>query len=765
VVGRHEQSAPISHDKPHAVDTILSDVPVDITSTPHTIKPMTDQTNDVPPNDSLCGVWYSPDGMLHSCWADAQGNRREQATPYIPQIWFAEEHPELKGVWTRLHGDGAMNWLYQPKHAEELDHALDVAKESKVPSLAIRPWEQFWLMETGYRLFDGLSFDAIRRCQLDIETRGTVGFPDPKIAGDRILAIGLRQGTQEHLLVLADDSDHAEKELLHQFQQVLLTLDPDVIEGHNIFRFDLNYLLERCKRFKIPCQWGRFGQKASFRRTRLRVAERWLDYPRCDIPGRTVFDTWLMIQLWDLGERNLLSYGLKEVAKELGITTHTDERTYLPGNQIDQAFQQDREAFLRYLSDDLRETAGLADFLLPTYVSQASILPMPLQEIALRGTAAKVDVLILQRYLQKGYALPEKSFVAPFEGGFSRSFTEGVFKKILHFDVASLYPSLLLSIDLNPQSDPLGVFLPLLKELRSMRLRFKQLAQNESDPILQREYQARQLSYKILINSFYGYLGFSEARFGDGALAANVTAAGRELLQSLIAEFERHGGQVLEADTDGLYLQSEEYFDQPEILLKKIESSLPDGIDLELSGRYEAMFCYKAKNYALYQNGKIIIRGSALRSRGMEPYLKDLTETLIAWLLGASEQNPAQQIEDMTRQILNQSIPIRKLCRSEFLSMSPLTYQKQVDGSKKPRRAAMEAALQQNPIPEMGDLVRYYIRTGEKARQPDWQRAVPMALFDPVARPYDSEHYLEKLHQWKIRYADFIAGYQQGSLF
>jgi len=34
------------------------------------------------------------------------------------------------------------------------------------------------------------------------------------------------------------------------------------------------------------------------------------------------------------------------------------------------------------------------------------------------------------------------------------------------------------------------------------------------------EAQARQATFKILINSFYGYLGFSGARFGDGDLAA-----------------------------------------------------------------------------------------------------------------------------------------------------------------------------------------------------------------------------------------------------
>jgi len=42
-------------------------------------------------------------------------------------------------------------------------------------------------------------------------------------------------------------------------------------------------------------------------------------------------------------------------------------------------------------------------------------------------------------------------------------------------------------------------------------------------------------------------------------------------------------------------------------------------------GRYEAMFCYKMKNYALYDGKKVTLRGSALRSRGIEPYLKKLS--------------------------------------------------------------------------------------------------------------------------------------------
>ena len=73
-----------------------------------------------------------------------------------------------------------------------------------------------------------------------------------------------------------------------------------------------------------------------------------------------------------------------------------------------------------------------------------------------------------------------------------------------------------------------------------------------------------------------------------------MTRRGRELLQALIAEFQRYGCVILEADTDGIYLSTEEYFARPEELLAKVQTILPPGIELEHDGTYDAMFCYKA---------------------------------------------------------------------------------------------------------------------------------------------------------------------------
>ena len=113
----------------------------------------------------------------------------------------------------------------------------------------------------------------------------------------------------------------------------------------------------------------------------------------------------------------------------------------------------------------------------------------------------------------------------------------------------------------------------------------------------------------------------------------------------MIDEFAKHGCTLLEADTDGIYLSSEKYFATPETLLGLVAPILPEGIELEYDGNYAAMWCYKAKNYALAAGGEITLRGSALRSRGIEPFLKRLGDQLIAFLLGVSPVSPAAEIE------------------------------------------------------------------------------------------------------------------------
>ncbi|WP_414661570.1 DNA polymerase domain-containing protein [Horticoccus sp. 23ND18S-11] len=710
---------------------------------------------------TLCGVWVDDTGGVHTTIATADGGREHRAATLRPFAWLdaAPADATLVGVTVEdLNGEGPFRRLL---HADTLDafNGFLRNEQTGVRADAIRPLESQFLLQQRERLYRGLTFSQLRRCQFDIEVASPDGgFPDAARPGDRVLAIGLRCAGRNRLLLLDEMTDAAEKKLLQDFSVALAEIDPDVIEGHNLFKFDLDYLRQRCRRHKLACEWGRYGQKASFRSSKLKVAERWIDFTRCDLPGRAVVDTYLLVQLYDITTREMTSYGLKEAAVYFGITEDDDERTYIRGDQIQHVFVADRARFCAYLEDDLRETQGLADQLLPTYFEQTRTFPTLLQEATLRGATSKIDLLFLEEYYHARQACPTPPEVKPFEGGYTRSFQEGVFRHVLHFDVASLYPSLLLTIGRNPRNDTLGVFIPLLRRLREYRLTYKQRAKTAPTAEERAEAQARQTNFKILINSFYGYLGFSGARFGDGELAADVTRRGRELLQALIDEFARLGCTILEADTDGIYLSSEKYFDQPDELLALVAPILPAGIELEYDGRYAAMFCYKAKNYALYDGKKITLRGSALRSRGIEPFLKKLSSQLIRFLLGATAESPLVSWENYRAQLPLRAVPPGELAKSETLSQNPDAYERMIAEGGKPRRAAAEVALQLTPRPRMGERVTYYITARAKGRTSDWQRARPLALYDPVAAPYDPDYYLEKLNDWLERYGTFLGG-------
>ncbi|HWL14223.1 MAG TPA: DNA polymerase domain-containing protein [Opitutus sp.] len=720
---------------------------------------MTSETKT--PAGSLCGVWIAADGTVHVTRARPDGSRVHETLSFRPFGWLgdgpAPEPPPEIGI-EPLGGEGPFNRLFHADSLENFDAFLKAARGAGAGVDAIRPLESQFLLQQRERLYRDLAFHELRRCQLDIETASSDdGFCDPARPDDRVLAIGLRTGGQNRLLVLEEMTDAAEKKLLGDFNAALAEIDPDVIEGHNVFKFDFDYLRQRCRRFKVPCAWGRYGQKASFRSSRLKVAERWIDFLRCDLPGRAIVDTYLLVQLYDITTRELTSYGLKDVAVYFGITEEDSAtRTYIEGPRIKDVYLGDRARFCAYLSDDLRETEGLAGQLLPTYFEQARTFPILLQEATLRGATSKIDLLFLEEYYHARQACPVPPEVRPFEGGYTRSFQEGVFRHVLHFDVASLYPSLLLHIARNPRNDTLGVFIPLLKRLREYRLKYKQLARTGPTEIERSEAQARQTNFKILINSFYGYLGFSGARFGDGELAAEVTRRGRELLQALIDEFSKHGCTILEADTDGIYLSSEHYYEKPEELLALVETILPKGIELEYDGRYQAMWCYKAKNYALYDGEKVTLRGSALRSRGIEPYLKRLSDRLITFLVGASDVSPLALLEDYRARLRKGEVPVEELAKSETLNQNPDAYERLIAEGGKPRRASAEVALQMNPRPRMGDRVSYYVTAKTKGRASDWQRARALSLYDPAAAPYDPSYYLEKLDDWIERYGSFL---------
>ena len=694
----------------------------------------------------ICGLYISGDGCVHLSEAGADGSRSvREAGRFRPFLWASAE-PVAEGMEVvALSGAGKLNRLL---FFDSMEVFRQAAADRSLESEAIRPVEAQYLVAERLRFFDGMGFGELRRLTLGIAVESGEEEPDPMNTAHRLLALGviLPEGTRR--MLTPSEGSSGERDLLLSFGKLLIECDPDVVEGHKVGDFALDFLIRRARRLRVPATWGRFGAEASVRKSRMRIAERWLDFSRADLPGRSVFDSFPAVQVYDVSARELPGYELDEVAGYFGC----EAEEAAPG--VPAALE--REIALQ------RSVSGV---LLPTYFAQAQNIPLPLQEVCLRGTSSKVDALLFERYFAARQALPDFPAGAAFEGAFSKSFETGVHRHVLHYDVASLYPSLLLSIGRNPQGDELGVFLPLLTELRTLRLRYKKMAREAVTEELKNRYGARQQSFKILINSFYGYLGFPQARFADPALAAEITRRGRELIQALAAAFEKEGCRILEADTDGLYLSSEEASADPEALLAKVSAVLPEGVSLEFDGAYDAMFCYKAKNYALLEDGKIHVAGSALRSRGIEPFLGRLTEGLLSWILGRGTEAPEELVRKTRAEISSRKMPVALLAKSEYLSMSPEAYRRKMEEGGKPRRASLEVALRMTPAPRMGTRVAYFISPKEKGKSSDWQRARLLLEFDPDKCPYAPEYYLAKLDDWEERFGSFYAsGKGQGEL-
>ncbi|HSZ23653.1 MAG TPA: 3'-5' exonuclease, partial [Candidatus Sulfotelmatobacter sp.] len=389
------------------------------------------------------------------------------------------------------------------------------------------PVEQH-LMLTGMTFFIGLDFSDLRRLQLDIETYISPGFEFPSSAreGDRVIAISLTDSTGFERLLKGTEMD--ERAMLEEMVAIIQARDPDVVEGHNLFRFDLEYLETRARRHRVPLRLGRDGGELRARPSRMQIAERSIAYRRYDIPGRNIIDTWILAQHYDISSRELESLGLKQLAQHFGLARK--DRVYIDASKISYYFAHEPEKLYEYALDDARETRALAETLSPSYFVQAQIFPYSYQSAVLRGNATKIDALMLRAYLAAGHSIPEASPPAPVAGGYTEVRRCGVAHGVLHCDVTSLYPSLMLQYRHAPAADRLGVFLKLLSDLRSFRVQAKALAR-ELAGSERRNADALQLTFKILINSFYGYLGFSLGHFNDFAEANALTKRGRDLIQ------------------------------------------------------------------------------------------------------------------------------------------------------------------------------------------------------------------------------------------
>ncbi|MEI6306247.1 MAG: DNA polymerase domain-containing protein, partial [Deltaproteobacteria bacterium] len=505
--------------------------------------------------------------------------------------------------------------------------------------------------------------------------------------------------------------------------------------------------------------WGRNGSPPHVTpNARWSIAEKTIEYPRWDINGRHIIDTYFLAQLYDVANRNLESYGLKSVARHFNVAP--ENRTYLNGADISASFRDDPELFYRYNLDDARETISLFRLLGYPWFLQTRIFPYSFQNCPLRGNATRINTLFLREYLYRGHSIPQRTLEAePFEGGYTELVREGVCGPIVHCDVASLYPSIMLTYQLGPLRDSLGLFLPILSELRSFRLEAKQAARANSDEQQRLHYDALQQVFKVLINSFFGYLGAPLHNFSDPAAAAEVTRLGRVTIKSMMELLRREGAEPVEVDTDGIYFRppagcrSEE---NERLLVAKVSEALPSGIEVEMDGRYLSMFAYKSKNYALLgYDGSMVVRGSGLRSRGMELYLREFLRETLSLLLKERGNGIERLYNQYVTRLVSRTFTIDWISRTETLGESPASYREKLRAGKRNPSAAFEIALAAGRPYRAGDQISYYI-AGSGKDAVAYEQCRPVSDFNPAHHDANIQYYIEKLRHLKKRFEPYL---------
>ena len=588
------------------------------------------------------------------------------------------------------------------------------------------------LVASGETFYKGLRFSQLRRMQFDIETLDV----NPERDDAEIVVIGVRDDSGFER-VLALDEFQNEGTLIEEFVNIVRARDPDIIEGHNVFNFDLWYLQERARRHGVQLILGRDEQTPMWlddnvRRTTLSgMAVR---YYR--IEGRQIVDTFIGAVRWDVG-RKLPNYKLKHIVLHLGIGD--DHRAMVDAANM-RALWSDpdmRAKIKAYCLDDARDTGRLSALVTPNEVYQAQMVPETLQGIACVGIGSRIERLMVRAYLRERASIPRPRPMAPIEGAFSEAFLIGVFHDVMKCDVESLYPSLMLARGIAPWDDDLGVFLPMLSGLRERRIAVKREAERALSEDRREDYltaDGLQSAFKILINSFFGFLGTNGLHFNDPVAAGRVTEAGRDVMSRIVSGLRERGCSVIEADTDGAYFVAPN--GTPDSVVAAVAQTLDDDLRLVAEERYPAMLSLKAKNYVLKRaSGELLMRGSALRSSRDEPFGRALVGTIAALLIDGREKEIAEIVRETLDKIRERLMTPEEFSRRESITSKTFN---------SPANRRLATALAERGL-TVGDRVRVYQRVGGE-----------LGLLDEYAGDEDRDYLARRVADFVARFGDLV---------
>lgn len=362
-----------------------------------------------------------------------------------------------------------------------------------------------------------------------------------------------------------------EAQLIEKFKETIDNYKPDILTGYFSDGFDLPYIKTRADMHKVKLDIGWDYSELRVKNARETTVA---------VNGITHLDIFKFIKRVIGGTLETYSYDLNAVASEL-----LDEKKQdVPLADLPSVWDRSPEnlgKFCEYNLHDSFLTYSLAVKMLPTITEIVKIVGIPVYDITRMGFSQLVEWYILKQAHHFNEIAPNKPDynevqqrrLGTYQGAFVYEPKPGLYKDIVVFDFRSLYPTILSSHNIGPDtincaccrdtakpapadegkkywfcSRRKGFIPSLIEDLITRRMRIKEIIKEEQDEKFA-FLDARQNSLKLLANSFYGYLGFFGARWYSLECARSITAWGRHYIHKVIDKAQKQGFFVLYSDS------------------------------------------------------------------------------------------------------------------------------------------------------------------------------------------------------------------------
>lgn len=423
---------------------------------------------------------------------------------------------------------GSLYYKYITK-VDTISEFKDLRSRNYATTFAISDLKEASMIYQGMSYFKGMKVDEVSVLSFDIETVGLDHNENSKVL---LISNTFRNKHMKIKKLFAYNDYNNDAEFFDAWCNWVRELDPSIIVGHNINVYDLPYMNHCANKAGTKIILGRNNSDIQFSDYESKFRKdgsQSYPYHKIKIYGREIIDTFFLSIKYDVS-RKYHSYGLKQIIRQEKLEKE-DRQFYDAGTIKDNYLNPEEwEKIKAYAMDDADDALALYDLMIPSFFYFTQSVPKSFQSMIESATGSQLNSILLRGYLQEGHSIPKTDAIDTFQGAISDGFP-GIYKNAIKWDVASLYPSIILQYEIySKRKDPKGYFLKMVQYFTDERLRNKKLAKETHD----KYYDDLQSSQKIGINSSYGLCGTPGLAFNYPQGASMITEKGRDILLTAI---------------------------------------------------------------------------------------------------------------------------------------------------------------------------------------------------------------------------------------